>query len=158
MARPPIEDSSLLRLTSVAAGTFLGPPGLACAGHLGHNQFMTIKYPNGAVCKAIILSHEEHEIRAIEAGSDDVQIYTRVKGLWFSERIDPVSIRFDWQDVTATAAPSVEDCICSKELATHLIQTLFAGCEGGKATEETLVFNALVNSGDESPLRTGIGG
>jgi hypothetical protein len=49
-----------------------------------HNLFMTIKHANGAVCDAVLLTHEEYEIRAIEAGSDDVQVFTRVKGTWFS--------------------------------------------------------------------------
>jgi hypothetical protein len=56
---------------------------------------MTIKYANGTVCKAIMLSHDEDEIRAVTAGSDNAQILRRVKGTWFKE-IEPVAIEFEW--------------------------------------------------------------
>jgi hypothetical protein len=91
---------------------------------------MTIKYANGAVCKSIILSHDQDEIRAVAAASDDAQIFRRVKSTWFSEEIEPVVIEFEWQRAGGRTTPSVKDCICSKQLAAHLIQMLLAGNDG----------------------------
>jgi hypothetical protein len=47
---------------------------------------MTITYPNGTVLEAIMLSHEENEIRAIAAGCGDVLAFTRIHGTWISEK------------------------------------------------------------------------
>jgi hypothetical protein len=58
---------------------------------------MTITYANGTVRKAIMLSHEQDEIRAVTCASDDAQILRRVKGTWFSEEIEPVAVEFEWQ-------------------------------------------------------------
>jgi hypothetical protein len=119
-----------LSLTFVAIGAFLGHPGLVSATAEGQNRFMTIKYANGTVCKAIVLSHDQDEVRAGTAGSDDAQILRRVKGTWFSEAIEPVAIEFEWQRTGRETIPSVKDCICSKLLAAHLIQRLLAGSDG----------------------------
>ena len=110
-----------------------------------HNQFMTITYANGKVSKALVLSHEEDEIRTIAAGSDDIMTFTRVQGTWFSEEIVPVAIEFEGQRGGALPAPSVEGCICPKELAAYLIQTLFAGCEEEEASGMLYVFNPQLN-------------
>jgi hypothetical protein len=91
---------------------------------------MTIKCANGTVCKAIMLSHDQDEIRAVTAGSDDAQILRRVKGTWFSEEIEPVAIEFEWQRTGHRITASVKDCICSKQLAACLIQMLLVGNDG----------------------------
>ena len=106
---------------------------------------MTITYANGTALKAIVLSHEEEEIRAIAAGSDDVLAFTRFQGTWFSEAIEPVTIEFEWQrnSASSTTAFSEEDYICPKKLAAHLIQTLFA------ASEEDEVGGDALNSQDQ---------
>jgi hypothetical protein len=103
-----------------------------------HNAFVTITYSDGTAVKAIVPSHEPDEIRAIAAGSDDVQIFRRHKGTWFSENIDPVGLEFEWQHVGVPHVPSDGDCVCSKALAAHLIQTLYAGGEGDEAESDTL--------------------
>jgi len=100
---------------------------------------MTITYSNGTVLKAIVLTHEEHEIRAIAAGSDDVLAFTWIHGTWITEEIEPVTIEFEWQRRGAPQVCSGVDCVCPKELAANLIQTLFAGCEGDKAGSDTLM-------------------
>jgi hypothetical protein len=92
-----------------------------------HNCFMTITYPNGRVLEAIVLSHEEHDIRAIAAGYEDVLAFNCIHGTWISEELEPVTIEFGWQSHGAAPTPFVEDCICPQELAAYLIETLFAG-------------------------------
>lgn len=98
-----------------------------------HNAIVTITYLNGTIQKAIVLSHDEHEIRALASGCDDVVTFQRIRGAWISEELEPVTIEFAWQRRLA-AAPSENDCICPKELAARLIRTLFAGCEPERAT------------------------
>lgn len=90
---------------------------------------MTITHLNGNVQKAIVLSHDEHEIRALAAGCDDVLTFQCIHGTWISEEVEPVTIEFDWQRRRTAPAPSEDDCVCPKDLAARLIRTLFAGCE-----------------------------
>ena len=104
---------------------------------------MTIKYPNGSVCEAIMLSHDQDEIRAVTAGSDDAQILRRVKGTWFSEEIEPVAIEFEWHRAGHQTASAVNDCICSKQVAACLIQRLLAGTDGDDPVQSP---SALTNS------------
>ena len=98
---------------------------------------MTITYPNGNVLNAIVLAHEDHEIRAVAAGYDDVLVCTRVHDTWLTEDWEPVTLRFEWQRVGTTPACSEDDCICPKELAAHLISTLAGGCERDEAYVNT---------------------
>ena len=102
-----------------------------------HNSIVTITYSNGAVLRAIVLSHEEHEIRAIAPGCDDVLSFTCIHGTWISEEIEPVTIEFEWQRRGVRRACSEDDCVCPKELAMRLIQTLFGGGDLNEATGET---------------------
>lgn len=103
---------------------------------------MTITYPKGTVLKALVLSHEENEIRAIAPGCTDVLAFTRIHGNWISEELEPVTIEFAWQRHGASPAGTEEDLICPQELATHLIQTLFSGESDGEEVADTLyVFN-----------------
>jgi hypothetical protein len=88
---------------------------------------MTITYPNGTVLKAIALSHENNEIRAVTAGCDDVLVFTYVQGIWTSEDLEPVALKFEWQHGGEVPTPSEDDCVCPKELAIRLIQKLFGG-------------------------------
>ena len=99
---------------------------------------MTITYPNGTVLEAIVLSHEENEIRAIAAGCDDVLAFTRIHGTWISEEIEPVTIEFAWQRRGASPTPDLAACICPKTLAARLIQSLFRGGEPESAEADTL--------------------
>jgi hypothetical protein len=103
-----------------------------------HNAVVTITYPNGTLLKAIVLSHEEDEIRAIAAGCDDVLAFTRFHGAWLSEEIESVSIEFEWQRRGASPALSEDDCVCTKELAARLVQTLLGACERDEAAADTL--------------------
>ena len=109
-----------------------------CAAAPGaHNATVTITYPNRSVLKATVLSHEEHEIRAIATGCDDVLTFTRVHGTWISEEIEPVTIEFEWQRRGAPHATSEDDCVCPKNVAAHLIQRLLGGSERYEVSANT---------------------
>lgn len=105
-----------------------------------HNGLVTITYPNGTVLNVIVLSHDGKDFRVIAPGSPDVLAFTRIRGTWISEDLEPVTIEFEWKRREPVTTPRVEDCVCSKELATHLIQTLFTGCEPDRATEPEKLF------------------
>jgi hypothetical protein len=107
---------------------------------------VTITYLDGTVLEAIALSHEHDEIRAIVAGCDDVLAFTRIHGTWISEEIEPVAIEFAWQQHRRPLGTSEDDCVCLKELATRLIDSLFRGCEPKEAGLDALyVFSAEGN-------------
>jgi hypothetical protein len=89
---------------------------------------MTITYPNGTVRNAIVVSHEEHELRAVVAGCDDVLVFTRIRGNWIAEDLEPVTFEFEWERRVAPPSTSEDDCICPKELADRLTSAL---CDGG---------------------------
>jgi hypothetical protein len=99
---------------------------------------VTITYLNGTVCKATVLSHADDEIRAITPGCDEILAFTRIRGTWISEELEPVAIEFEWQRTGQSPATSERDCICPKDLAAHLLQTLRAGCEPPTKGREAL--------------------
>jgi len=99
---------------------------------------MTITYPNGTVLNAIVLAHEDCEIRAVAAGCDDVLVYTRVSDTWLSEDLEPVILGFAWQLGGTMSACSEDECICPKELAARLISTPAGAGERDEAVMDTL--------------------
>ncbi|MEO8591978.1 MAG: hypothetical protein ABI759_01540 [Candidatus Solibacter sp.] len=90
---------------------------------------MTITYPNGSIVEAIVLSHDENAIRAIAPSSQDVLAFTQFHGIWFSDKLEPITIEFEWQRGGASSFPAVDDCVCPQELAAKLIHMLFADTE-----------------------------
>jgi hypothetical protein len=116
----------------------MGREGLVCAYPGAHNAVVTITYLDGTVLEAIVLSHEDDEIRAMAAGCDDVLAFTRIHGTWISEEIEPVAIEFAWQRLGRSPAASEDDCVCPKKLAAHLIRTLFAGGEPKEVLADAL--------------------
>ena len=105
---------------------------------------MTIIYPNGPVLEAILLSHEENQIRATAPGCDDVLVFNRIHDTWISEGLEPVIMEFAWQRRGAsTMVPAEDECVCPRELAARLISTLRNGCEPDKAAEGTLFVFSL---------------
>ena len=102
---------------------------MVCAGLRAHNSIVTITYPNGTVLKAIVLSHDEQAIRAIAPGCTDVMSFTELHGIWFSDELEPVTIKFEWQRTGVSSIPAAADCICPKELAAKLIHLLVADDE-----------------------------
>jgi hypothetical protein len=98
---------------------------------------MTITYANGTVLTAIVLSRDEEKIRAIAPGCDDVLAFTRIRGAWVSEELEPVTIQFEYQSAAgAPAEYSEDDYICPKELAASLIQTLLGAYERDEAAAD----------------------
>ena len=90
---------------------------------------MTITCPHGTVLEARLLSHQDNEIRAVAAGCDDTLVFTRFNSTWISEELDPVVIEFAWQRRRTFPVTSEDNCVCSKELANRLVQSLLHGCE-----------------------------
>ena len=99
---------------------------------------MTITYPNGTILQAIVLSHDEEAIRVVAAGCADVLAFTSIHGTWISEELEPVKIEFERQRRRADPFPSVDDCVCPKELAARLIHSLFSGIEPRGVESDTL--------------------
>ena len=99
---------------------------------------MTITYRDGTNLNAIVLSHEENEIRANAAGGSDVLAFTRIHGTWVSEELEPVTIEFAWQRAGTPPSASVDDCVCPKKLAARLIGMLLDGYEPASAGNDIL--------------------
>jgi hypothetical protein len=94
-----------------------------------HNAIVTITCPHGHVLEASLLSRQHDEIRAAAAGCDDALVFTRFSSTWVSEDLEPVVIRFAWQRSRPFPAASEENCVCPKELANRLIDSLLHGCD-----------------------------
>ena len=88
---------------------------------------MTIRYSDGKSVQAVVLSRERHSIRCAVQGYDDVAKFTLVNGRVFSEEGEPVRIQFAWEQIAPIKTVSLADCICPKELAAALIQSLVNG-------------------------------
>ena len=130
------------------------PQGLARNGHWAQHGIVTISYPDGTVLQAIVLSHDEHEIRANALGCDDVLAFTRVHDTWISEEIEPVTVTFEWQRDTRAPAPSEESCVCPKDLAARLIQSLLTGKDEEAEAETSCVFDPEESgAGHQTELR-----
>ena len=105
---------------------------------------MTITYQDGTVLDAIVLWHEENELRAHAPCCDDILAFTRVNGIWVSENGEPVTIVFAWQRRPAPPLFSDADFICPKKLAARLIGSLLGGDDRDEAVENTFfVFSPL---------------
>ncbi len=101
---------------------------------------MTITYPSGTVLNAFVVSHDDHELRAVAAGCEDVLAFTRINGTWVSEAIDPVTIEFEWQHRTAVHVLSEDDFICPKEVARELIHSMRTVGERNAAANDFFAF------------------
>jgi len=66
-------------------------------------------------------------IRVGIEGSDDAATFWNRKGVWIGEDCEPVRLEFAWQSRERREKVSEADCICSKELAAHLIHLLWNG-------------------------------
>jgi hypothetical protein len=125
------------------------PQGLVSATSSGQHEIVTISYPNGTVLQAVVLSYDEHEIRANASGCDDVLAFTRIHDTWISEEIDPVTMTFEWQRTSGVTAPSEEHCVCPKDLAAQLIHSLYNGQNEEAASDTFCAFDP-----EESGYRT----
>ena len=88
---------------------------------------MTIKFPNGTRVEAVILAHGEKSMRVAVQDSDDALVLKSLNGTWSTEELEPVEVRFSWEQDLLAVSVSIEDCICSKELADRLVHLLVTG-------------------------------
>jgi hypothetical protein len=88
---------------------------------------MTIIHQDGTAVEAVLLAKNTDIIRAALKGREDVVEFNHANGVWVSEDLDPVQIRFEWEKRRPVEMVSESDCICSKELAARLIQWLETG-------------------------------
>jgi len=90
---------------------------------------MTIRYTNGQIFEAVLLSRTETTMRLALEGHDDVVALTLVNDVWVSDECEPVQVDFAWTRRNGDANVTVDDCICTRDLAAHLIHLLYAGDE-----------------------------
>jgi hypothetical protein len=86
---------------------------------------MNIKHPDGHVTEALILSRTSSAMRVVLKGCDDSTQLTAVNGAWFLEDREPVQLEFAWEKKARAAEPKADDCVCSAELASRLVDVLF---------------------------------
>jgi hypothetical protein len=98
---------------------------------------MTIRYSNGSQQEAILLSRTESAIRVAILGSDDVAEFRALAEHWISEDCDAVEIEFFSARHHADRVPALDECLCSTELASYLVETLFSGA--GEPKMETFL-------------------
>jgi len=91
---------------------------------------MTIRYANGKTIDGIVLSQHGGCIRAAVQDCEDVVEFTAENGVWSSEDSEPVQLKFAWERHASNDVVSEADCICPKELASVLIQSLRDDSEG----------------------------
>ncbi|MGO9258710.1 MAG: hypothetical protein ACLQU1_20675 [Bryobacteraceae bacterium] len=101
---------------------------------------ITIGYRDGRAIEGFVLARYGNTMSVAVRDADDAVLFTCVHGNWISEDCEPVEIRFDWHRQAPGEAISEADCICSKELAARLIQTLVSGdeseCDGDANYEQ----------------------
>ena len=98
---------------------------------------MTITYTDGKTLEAVLLSRSltEDTMRLAVEGADDVMEVVNIHGTWVTQDCEPVSIRYAWERRGPRPEITEDDCICSRELASRLIHSLFAG--SNEATRKT---------------------
>jgi hypothetical protein len=90
---------------------------------------MTIRYTDGQNLEAVLLSRTETTMRVALQQHDDIVALTQVNDVWISDECEPVQVDFAWARHQGTLAIREEDCVCSHELAAHLIHLLYTGDE-----------------------------
>jgi hypothetical protein len=90
---------------------------------------MTIHYTDGRSVEAVLLTRDEKSMRVVLQGSDDSAEFFNINGVWVAEDCEPVAVEFAWQKKSKHVAVAEADCICSHDLAAHLIQLLLSGDE-----------------------------
>ena len=90
-------------------------------------EYMTIPNSNGSQQQAILLSRTDSAIRVAILGSDEVAEFRALGERWNAEHREPVQIEFSPVSLSADRIPNVDECLCSTELAAHLLKKLFSG-------------------------------
>jgi hypothetical protein len=88
---------------------------------------MFITFSDGSKRQAQICQQTESTMRVAVEGAHDLMDFTCIRGQWVSENCEPVVIEFEWQRMATKAIVTEPDCICSKDLASHLIESLWRG-------------------------------
>src|SRR5689334_14089206 len=86
-------------------------------------KLMTIRYRDGNKVEATILARTEASMRVAVNGCDDVVQLRHLHGTWVTDDCEPVAVEFAWS--RAEGGPpvvTIDDCICSRELAARLLQ------------------------------------
>ena len=99
---------------------------------------MTIKYANGTVLHAVLLSRDADILCAGVLGEDDARIFTLVSGKWTSEDCEVVRIEFGWERPSQLHVPTEAECVCSEQFASRLVSMLLAGSQGDHVLEDML--------------------
>jgi hypothetical protein len=90
---------------------------------------MVLTYADGSKTEAFLLARTENRIRVAIPGSDDPLELTDVHGTWVTEDCETVRVEFAWQGKTHEQILTEADCICSQELAGHLLHLLWNGSD-----------------------------
>jgi hypothetical protein len=101
----------------------IGQQGLATGAGCSDNDLVTITYSHGSRVRAVLLSRTAGTLRVAVEGDSDVRQFHCAGGTWVSEECEAVTIEFDWER-QARPIPTVEECICSPELAERLMAQL----------------------------------
>lgn len=88
---------------------------------------MIIRYSKRHAVEAALLSRSNESMRVQIRGLKDVTELRQVGGTWLTEDGEPVQIQFEWERRVRPPVVTVDDCICSDELAGRLLEMLFAG-------------------------------
>jgi hypothetical protein len=94
---------------------------------------MTIRYNNGYQIEGVLLSRNDSAMRVAIGGSEDVLHLNEINGTWVTEDCEPVHVDFAWAKTEETPMVTLDDCICSKELAAELLHLLFSGDQDAEA-------------------------
>jgi hypothetical protein len=94
---------------------------------------MTIRYNNGPTLEAVILSRTDATMRLAIEGHDDIVELNRVHDVWISAECEPVQVGFSWTGRPGAQMVAEDDCVCSHEMAAHLIRLLYSADEGEAA-------------------------
>jgi hypothetical protein len=88
---------------------------------------MIVRFQDGRTVEGILLANSHQTIRVALRGAEDVTLFRKVNEVWVSDDCEPVTIRFEVECIAQAQAPTEDQCICSKELAAQLVQSLAAG-------------------------------
>jgi hypothetical protein len=108
--------------------------------HAATMIFVTITYSNGSRVQAMLLSRNADTLRVAVEGDSDAREFYCAGGTWVSEDCETVTIEFEWERL-ARPIPSVDDCICSPELAGRLMAQLL-NPEGDQLEDMLYVLSA----------------
>src|SRR4051794_17879063 len=84
-------------------------------------QGMTITYTNGSTVEALLIARGSDFLRVAIPGDRDIRTFHLANGTWFSEDGELVKIDFAGQRNATPDIPTENECVCPKELASHLM-------------------------------------